>query len=96
MTICQGQRRPKKEFLLNNHNDVIFNVCLLVSVALNSQKRSVQQNNQQYSTTMLLVLALRIHVSSQCKSLLDDIGGYHTEERGWTSMKVRPVIIVFV
>ena len=41
-----------------------------------------------------IVLALRIHVSSHCKSLLDNIGGYHLEERGWTSMKVTIIMLV--
>lgn len=40
-------------------------------------------------------LALRIHVSSQCKSLMDDIGGYHIEERGWTSMKGKGTLLTF-
>ncbi|KAJ7376461.1 hypothetical protein OS493_034449 [Desmophyllum pertusum] len=40
-------------------------------------------------------LALRIHLSSSCKSLLDDIGGYHTEERGWTSMKGKGTMLTY-
>lgn len=40
-------------------------------------------------------LALRIHVSSQCKSLLDQIGGYHLEERGWTSMKGKGTLLTY-
>lgn len=33
--------------------------------------------------------ALRIHVSPECKSILDELGGYHLEERGEVSMKVK-------
>lgn len=40
-------------------------------------------------------LALRIHVSSHCKSLLDNIGGYHLEERGWTSMKGKGMMLTY-
>ncbi|KAK2155393.1 hypothetical protein LSH36_241g02011 [Paralvinella palmiformis] len=31
--------------------------------------------------------ALRIHVSPECKSVLDQLGGYHLEERGEVTMK---------
>ena len=33
-------------------------------------------------------LALRVHVSPECKQVLDELGGYHLEERGEVSMKV--------
>ena len=33
-------------------------------------------------------LALRIHVSPECKAVLDDLGGYHLQERGPIAMKV--------
>ena len=34
-------------------------------------------------------LALRVHVSPECKSILDVLGGYKLEERGPVQMKVR-------
>lgn len=40
-------------------------------------------------------LALRIHVSSQCKVILDNIGGYHVEERGLTSMKGKGALLTY-
>ena len=33
-------------------------------------------------------LALRIHVSPECKEVLDQLGGYHLVERGPVTMKV--------
>ena len=33
-------------------------------------------------------LALRIHVSPNCKEVLDDLGGYQLEERGPVTLKV--------
>ena len=33
-------------------------------------------------------LALCIHVSPECKEVLDQLGGYHLEERGEVEMKV--------
>ena len=35
--------------------------------------------------------ALRVHVSPECKSVLDEIGGYKTEERGNVTMKVSDI-----
>ena len=35
-----------------------------------------------------LFLALCIHVSPECKAILDQLGGYHLEERGAVEMKV--------
>ena len=32
--------------------------------------------------------ALRIHVSPECRELLEEIGSFHLEERGPVSMKV--------
>jgi atrial natriuretic peptide receptor A len=32
--------------------------------------------------------ALRIHLSPECKQILDELGGYLLEERGEVSMKV--------
>ncbi|XP_044174474.1 atrial natriuretic peptide receptor 1-like [Acropora millepora] len=40
-------------------------------------------------------LALRIHVSSHCKEILDKIGGYYLEERGWTSMKGKGCLFTY-
>ena len=37
-------------------------------------------------------LALRVHVSPECKGLLDQIGGYKLIDRGPTSMKGKGVI----
>ena len=34
-------------------------------------------------------LALRIHVSPECKEVLDELGGYCLDERGPVAMKVR-------
>jgi hypothetical protein len=36
---------------------------------------------------ILLVSALKIHVSKSCKALLDSLGGYQMVERGFVSMK---------
>ena len=33
-------------------------------------------------------LALRVHVSPECKEVLDELGGYCLDERGPVSMKV--------
>ena len=38
---------------------------------------------------MPLFSAQRIHVSSPCKSILDQLGGFLLEERGLVSVKVR-------
>ena len=38
-------------------------------------------------------LALRIHVSPQCKSYLDELGGYHLKERGPVEMKVSEALL---
>jgi len=37
-------------------------------------------------------LALRVHVSPECKALLDKIGGYKLIDRGLTAMKGKGVI----
>lgn len=36
----------------------------------------------------LFFSALRIHVSPECKEILDELGGYHLENRGEVEMKV--------
>eukprot|EP00794_Sanderia_malayensis_P009713 gene9713-10700_t len=40
-------------------------------------------------------LALRIHVSPECKTVLDQLGGYHLMERGPVSMKGKGTIITY-
>ena len=37
----------------------------------------------------LISSALRIHLSPECKAALDLLGGFHLEERGPVTMKVR-------
>lgn len=44
--------------------------------------------NQDSQLCYTLFPALRIHVSPECKEILDELGGYHLEERGEVSMKV--------
>ena len=34
------------------------------------------------------VTALRIHVSPECRDMLEDLGGYNLESRGEVTMKV--------
>ena len=36
-------------------------------------------------------VALRVHVSPECKNVLVDLGGYHFEERGLIAMKVSEI-----
>jgi len=38
-------------------------------------------------------IALKIHVSGDCKRILDKLGGYETEPRGNVSMKVRNIFV---
>ena len=38
--------------------------------------------------TIFSILALRIHCSFACKELLENLGGYHVEDRGLVPMKV--------
>ena len=40
----------------------------------------------------MLLLALRIHISPDTKSTLDELGGYTLEERGEITMKVCYII----
>eukprot|EP00795_Rhopilema_esculentum_P006238 gene6238-11649_t len=40
-------------------------------------------------------LALRIHVSPACKSVLDDLGGYHLEKRGPVVMKGKGTVTTY-
>jgi hypothetical protein len=40
--------------------------------------------------------ALRIHISTATKELLDRLGGFVTEERGMTSIRVIDVITFFL
>ena len=42
---------------------------------------------------MYCITALKIHCSFDCKQLLDQLGGYHVEERGYISMKVQICIL---
>lgn len=37
-------------------------------------------------------LALRVHVSPECKTMLDELGGYQLIDRGPTNMKGKGVI----
>ena len=39
--------------------------------------------------TLLLIVALKVHVSKSCKDVLDELGGYQLEDRGLVTMKVR-------
>jgi len=39
--------------------------------------------------------ALKIHVSLQCKQLLDKLGGYQTEKRGLIYVKVSVILANF-
>lgn len=34
------------------------------------------------------VAALKVHCSAECKAILDKLGGYSTQERGYVTMKV--------
>jgi len=43
----------------------------------------------------LSFLALCIHVSPECKAILDQLGGYHLEERGAVEMKVSRSLMYF-
>lgn len=40
-------------------------------------------------------LALRIHVSPNCKEVLDDLGGYHLKERGPVTMKGKGTVVTY-
>ena len=40
-------------------------------------------------------VALKIHVSPQCKQLLDKLGTYQTEKRGFVNVKVSDISIQF-
>ncbi|EDO36182.1 predicted protein [Nematostella vectensis] len=40
-------------------------------------------------------LALRIHVSPECKEVLDRLGGYHLDERGPVTMKGKGTIVTY-
>ena len=42
---------------------------------------------------LYLFLALRIHVSPECKAVLDTLGGYDLEERGPVTMKVSEFLL---
>ena len=33
--------------------------------------------------------ALKIHVSAECKAVLENLGGYQIEARGYVNMKVK-------
>jgi hypothetical protein len=39
--------------------------------------------------------ALKIHCSSECKQILDKLGGYHIEERGYTEMKGKGSLLTY-
>ncbi len=41
------------------------------------------------------VLALKIHCSGQCKTLLDELGGYELDERGYVAMKVMSTSVIY-
>lgn len=47
-----------------------------------------QRINLLYSCRCFIVAALKVHVSLNCKEILDRLGGYQMEPRGMTSMKV--------
>ncbi|XP_070550787.1 atrial natriuretic peptide receptor 1-like [Ptychodera flava] len=40
-------------------------------------------------------LALRIHVSPECKRILDEVGGFHLEERGPVTLKGKGTVITY-
>ena len=46
-------------------------------------------------TCVLFLLALKIHVSAQCKALLDTLGGYTLTERGLVSMKGKGELLTY-
>ena len=40
-------------------------------------------------------LALRVHVSPECKVILDELGGYHLQERGPVQMKGKGTVVTY-
>ena len=40
-------------------------------------------------------LALRVHVSPECKIILDELGSYHLQERGPVQMKGKGTIVTY-
>ena len=43
--------------------------------------------NPEENESLCQISALRIHVSPECRTVLENIGGYHIEERGMVEMK---------
>jgi len=41
---------------------------------------------------MMMMIALKIHISNECKKYLDDLGGWLIERRGITDIKVTTIL----
>lgn len=55
-------------------------------------KTNVQMECTNVQYFYVFCAALRIHCSQRCKTILDELGGYQTVERGFVSMKVWKLI----
>ena len=49
---------------------------------------NIQYLESTFHSTLIHFTALRIHVSPECKAVLDKLGGFHLEERGPVTLKV--------
>lgn len=58
-----------------------------VNFLMNAKFEYVMKTYVQYFYGFFFA-ALRIHCSQRCKTILDELGGYQTVERGFVSMKV--------
>ncbi|XP_006822860.1 atrial natriuretic peptide receptor 1-like, partial [Saccoglossus kowalevskii] len=94
VTSFKIRHRPEKQLQLRI--GIHSGSCVAGVVGLKMPRYCLFGDTVNYASRMESSgLALRIHVSPECKTILDGIGGYHMTERGPVTLKGKGTIVTY-